>query len=288
MIRILSSARKISHQELQPALDWLESENLKYSLSKNIAASQNQFCGSDEQRAQDIIDALNDESVNAIWCARGGYGSIRVWKVLNAKGVKITKPIFGYSDVTVWFCNAYKASELAFHSVMGIDLPKATEKAKKSLAYAFRKLEMDTLNWKSVEQQNLELEGNLFGGNLSMLYSLSGTELMPDKHGDDLILMLEDLDEYLYHVDRMMNNLSLQGYWKRVKAIVCGALTDMNDNTIPFGENALDIVKRHASENGIPLFTNAPFGHFSDNQCWQVGKKVNLFQKGNDCVIQPI
>lgn len=285
MIRILSTARKISIQELQPALDWLESEKLAYSLSKNIGKSDKQFCGSDEQRAQDIIDALYDDSVTAIWCARGGYGSIRVWKILQEKEVKITKPIFGYSDVTVWLCNAFKNNELAFHSVMAIDLPKATGKAKSSLANAFRKLEMDSLNWNSLKHQKMEVEGKLFGGNLSMLYSLSGTKLMPEADGEGLILMLEDLDEYLYHVDRMMNNLSLQGYWKRVKAIVCGALTDMNDNTIPFGENALEIVSRHAAVNEIPLFTEAPFGHFSDNQCWRVGKKVRVVQQGNACAI---
>jgi muramoyltetrapeptide carboxypeptidase len=112
------------------------------------------------------------------------------------------------------------------------------------------------------------------GGNLSILFSLSGTNSAIDTRGK--ILFLEDLDEYLYHVDRMMMNLKRNGILNDLAGLIVGAMSDMNDNAIPFGKTAEEIIAEALQEFNYPVCFGFPAGHINDNRALVLGKKAKL------------
>ena len=128
-----------------------------------------------------------------------------------------------------------------------------------------------------------ESKGELVGGNLSMLYSLLGSETSINT--DEKILFIEDLDEYLYHIDRMMMNLKRNGYFKNLKGLVVGGMTKMHDNAIPFGKNAKEIILDTVSEYDFPVVFNFPAGHLEDNRALNFGKNVTLNVDRNKTIL---
>ena len=117
-------------------------------------------------------------------------------------------------------------------------------------------------------------EGELVGGNLSVLYSLCGSNSAINTEGK--ILFLEDLDEYLYHIDRMMQNLKRNGMLEHLAGLVIGGMSDMNDNTIPFGKTAEEIIAETVAEYDYPIAFNFPAGHIEDNQALIFGRNIKL------------
>ena len=119
-----------------------------------------------------------------------------------------------------------------------------------------------------------DASGDIIGGNLSMLYSLSGTKYDIDTIGK--ILFIEDLDEYLYHIDRMMWNLKLSGKLSNLAGLIVGGMTEMNDNDIPFGKQAIEIIKEAVQEYNYPICFNFPCGHIDDNRALILNKEAKL------------
>ena len=275
VVGIVSTARKISMDEIQPAIKLLESWNIKVKIGKTIGLENNQFAGTDEERIKDFQMMLDDDEVKAIWCARGGYGTVRIIDELDfTKFKKNPKWIVGYSDVTVLHNYINNLGFETLHATMPINVFKNTSDALNSLK--------DTLFGKqvkySIKSDNLnkfgEAKGQLIGGNLSMLYSLLGSETAIDTDGK--ILFIEDLDEYLYHVDRMMHNLKRNGYFDNLKGLIVGNLSDMNDNTIPFGKSAKQIVFDVCKDYNFPICFDFPSGHIDDNRALIMGRTVEL------------
>ena len=119
-----------------------------------------------------------------------------------------------------------------------------------------------------------EAEGELIGGNLSMLYSQLGSKTALKTDGK--ILFLEDLDEYLYHIDRMMLNLKRNGYFDGLKGLIVGGMSDMNDNTIPFGKTAEEIIFDVCNDYNFPICFGFPAGHLDDNRALVFGRAIQL------------
>ena len=281
-IAIVATARKISAEELDFAIKTIKAWGLQAVLGKNIYAIENQFAGSDKQRAEDLQWAINDDSIKAIIIARGGYGTIRIVDAIDFTKLKTNpKFIIGYSDVTVLHSHIHNHIGVpTLHATMPINFNKnaeAVETLRKCLfgekvSYQF---EANPLN------KTGEVNGVLIGGNLSLLYALSGTASDIDTKGK--ILFLEDLDEYLYHIDRMMLNLKRSGKLTNLKAIVVGGFTDMKDNTIPFGKTAEEIILEAVKEYNFPVCFNFPAGHIDRNLALCFGKKVSLQISRNNC-----
>jgi len=248
---------------------------LRPVLGKNIYAIENQFAGSDEQRAKDFQWAINDESIKAIIIARGGYGTIRIIDEIDFNKLKTNpKWITGYSDVTVLHSHIHQHIGIpTIHATMPINFSKnkeAVETLRKCLfgenvSYSFETHPLNRID---------EVKGVLVGGNLSLLYALSGTE--SDIDTKDKILFLEDLDEYLYHIDRMMLNLKRSGKLANLKALIVGGLTDMKDNAIPFGKTAEEIILDAVKDYDFPVCFNFPAGHVDRNLALYFGKEVCL------------
>jgi muramoyltetrapeptide carboxypeptidase len=272
-VGICAPARKVSCDEIRLAVQVLELWGLQVKLSKNLFAEHNRLAGDDEQRAADLQALLDDPSVRAILFARGGYGSARLLQKIDFSGLRASpKWLVGYSDITAFHLALYRLGVESLHAVMPFCFSDAA--SVDSLRDALfgqdvgRKFAPHELNVKG------SAAGRLTGGNLSIIYSLQATpyELLPD----DAILFVEDVDEYLYHVDRMTLNLSLSGKLGKIKALLVGGMTDMKDNAVPYGKSAYEIIYEHAKPLNIPVAFGFPAGHQSPNMALSLGRKLLL------------
>lgn len=272
-VALVCTARKFFPEDAKPAIDLLESWGLKVKLGATIGLDNFQLGGTDSQRAADFQAQLDDENVKAIWCARGGYGTVRIIDLLDfTKFKKYPKWIMGFSDVTVLHSQLNVERVATLHSIMPFTVPKAPEEVKETLRKA---LFGETISY-TIPSQSYDVKGTasgeLVGGNLSILYSLLGSKSAISTK--DKILFIEDLDEYLYHIDRMMYNLKRNGYFENVKGIIVGSMTDMHDNEIPFGQDAIQIIAAITKQYDIPIAFDFPAGHQTDNRTLIFGKQV--------------
>ncbi|GEQ85065.1 peptidase S66 [Patiriisocius marinistellae] len=275
-VAIVSTARKITKLELQPAIELLKSWGLNVKVGKTIGAQDHQYAGNDTLRTADFQTALNDKKVNAIWCARGGYGTIRMVDGINFSGfLNNPKWIIGYSDVTILHSHIHNLGVATIHGQMCLEIEKRTQAARNTLKEIlfgnFNNLSYilnDSYNRKGNAQ------GVLIGGNLSVLYSTIGSQTEYISEGK--ILFIEDLDEMLYHIDRMMMNLKRSGVLKGLAGLIVGGMSDMRDNTIPFGKTAIQIIGDAVSEYKYPVCFDFPAGHIEDNRALVIGAEIEL------------
>lgn len=283
-VAIVASARKISKEEIQTAVNLLESWDLNVIIGKTIGAEEHQFAGSDALRVSDLQHQLDNPDIKAIWCARGGYGTVRIIDQLDfSEFKKNPKWIVGYSDVTVLHSHLHNMGFETLHAPMPIVIGKQSEEAISALKAALFG-ENYTINYDSRDSRSRPGIGfgQLVGGNLSMLYSLCGSPSAIDTKGK--ILFIEDLDEYLYHIDRMMQNLKRNGYFEQLSGLIVGGMNGMRDNTVafgfnsdnPYGKTAKEIIAEVVSEYGFPVCYDFPAGHTNDNRALVLGRNVIL------------
>ena len=273
-IAIIATARKVSKEEIQPAVAFFESYGLSVILGNYLFESNNQYAGNDLQRTEDLQWALNDKNIKAIIIARGGYGSVRLIESIDfTEFIKNPKWLVGYSDVTVLHNAIHNIGVATLHATMPLNFSKNKEATKSMIDGLF-----GNLNEIQAEENYSNVsgiaKGQLIGGNLSLLYSLSGTPF--DIDTTDKILFIEDLDEYLYHIDRMMMQLKLSGKLKKLKGLIVGGMTDMKDNAIPFGKFPEEIILDAVKEYNYPVCFDFPAGHIDKNLALYFGKEVEL------------
>ena len=274
-VAIVATARKHLNDDLKLAKEFLENWGLKTVVGSSIGLDKNQLAGTDEQRAADFQSQMDNPNIKAIWCVRGGYGTVRMVDLLDFSTFKQhPKWIIGFSDVTVLHNHLNTLGFQSIHGMMPVNIPKATPEAKESLRKAlFGESLSYTIPFDKMNRLGIA-KGELVGGNLSILYSLLGSQSAIDC--TDKILFLEDLDEYLYHIDRMMMNLKRNGCLESLKGIVIGSMTKMNDNDIPWGKNAVEIIQDNTKTYTIPVVYNFPAGHIPDNRALIFGRQVTL------------
>lgn len=275
-IGIVSTARKIIPEELEPAIAIIEKWGLTAKLGRSIGAEANQFAGDDTIRASDFQQMMDDSSVKAIWCARGGYGTVRIIDMLDfSEFVKSPKWIIGYSDITVLHSHLHTLGIKSIHAQMPLEIEKKSEATQVSLKKVLFENPY-SIEYKTKNPLNRVGTANsvLVGGNLSVLYSLCGSKSALNTDGK--ILFIEDLDEYLYHVDRMIQNLKRNGLFQNISGLIVGGMSDMNDNTVPFGRTAEEIIFDVVSEYNVPVCFNFPAGHVKTNYALMLGHKVSL------------
>ena len=281
---ILASARKITQQELGDTISLLEGKGLKVCLGESINAEENQFAGSDELRARDLQKAIDDKEIKAVFFARGGYGSVRIIDKVDFSPLETNpKWLIGYSDVTAILNHVYfKHSVACLHAIMPINIKKEiySSSAIDSLFNLLFGKEFSFSSNSNFAQKDCKIKGKIIGGNLSVLYSLLGSESFGKT--DDLILFIEDLDEYLYHIDRMMQALKRAGKLKNLKALLVGAMTQMHDNTIPFGKTAYQIIEEAVENYNYPKIFGASIGHIEErNNAIIIGEEMEIEVKNN-------
>ena len=284
-IGIISPARKITLNELDPAIKTIESWELKVELGSNLFEVDNQFSGTIEQRSTDLQTMIDDDSIKAILCARGGYGTVQIIDNIDFSKLKNNpKWIVGYSDVTVLHSHLNKLGIASLHATMPINFKTNAKESLASLKNGLFGNENNILCGPHPFNKFGKVEAEVVGGNLSILYSLLGSN--SDVDTDGKILFIEDLDEYLYHIDRMMMNLKRNGKFTKLKGIVVGGMSDMNDNTIPFGKTAEEIILEYIKEFDFPVCFNFPAGHLDDNRTLVFGKECILEINENGVILK--
>jgi len=274
-IGILATARKIDLVNLQPAIKLLESWGLHVVIGKTIGKEDHQLAGPDWQRATDFQEMLDNPKIKAIWAAKGGYGTVRIVDRIDFTSFK-KKPkwIVGFSDVTVLHSHINKMGIETLHAMMAVSAKTATPQAIETFRKSLFGEKLEYHIPASSFNKKGKATGEIVGGNLSVLYSILGSKSEVDYKGK--ILFIEDLDEYLYHIDRMMMNLKRNGYFDGLKALVVGGMTEMNDNDIPWGKNSLEIIQDVLKDYKFPIIYNFPAGHIKDNRALILGKVVTI------------
>ncbi|EAP87915.1 S66 peptidase family protein [Croceibacter atlanticus] len=285
-VAIVCTARKISKKELDPAIKLLTHWGLKVKLGDTVGKEYHQFGGTDVQRAEDFQEMLDDKEVQAIWCARGGYGTVRMIDEVNFSSIETNpKWIIGYSDPTVLHCHIHNLGVATIHGQMCLEIENKTEATRDTLKNILFG-NYDAIKFASDFKLNRtgHAKGQLIGGNLSVLSSILGSKSTIKTEGK--ILFLEDLDEYLYHIDRMVHNIKRNGFFKNLAGLVIGGLTDMHDNTSPFGQSAEEIIANAVKEFNFPVCFNFPAGHSKDNRALIFGAETELIVTKDNVVLK--
>lgn len=278
-VGIAAPARSIAPSALAPTISLLQSWGLEVVVPQELFAIHHQWAGDDETRARVMQRLLDDDAIAAIVCARGGYGTVRIIDRLDFNAfLRHPKWIVGYSDATVLHSHILTRYGVAtLHATMPINITAeslhspATETLRQALFG-------ETLRYPTPPHpfnRTGNAQGPLVGGNLSILYSLCGSPSSIDTTGK--ILFVEDLDEYRYHIDRMMQNLKRNGMLNGLAALVVGAFSDMHDNSTPFGYAAEEIIRDAVEEYDYPLLFGCPAGHIGkENHALRFGTTARL------------
>jgi muramoyltetrapeptide carboxypeptidase len=278
IIAIIPTARFITEAELKDGIALAESWGLRVRLGSGIGKKDFQQAGTAQERAADLQAALEDPTVKAIWCARGGYGTVQLFEHLDLSILhRQPKWIVGFSDITALHSALHRLSIRSLHAQMAFNIAEKTPATKETLRAA---LFGEPYRIESPGSDPLarigRAEGLLVGGNLSLLYALRGTPYDLDTRGK--ILVLEDLDELLYHVDRMVMNLKLGGLFTGLAGLIIGGMNDMRDKNEqdPFGSTAEQSIARAVGTRAVPVCFGFPVGHIADNRALVLGANVKL------------
>ena len=278
-IGLCCTARYVTQEALQPCIETLSRWGYQVVLGKHMYARDRQFGGTDKQRAEDLQLLLDDPSVRAVLFAKGGYGTVRMVDKLNWNGfVRSPKWLCGFSDITVLHSHVHQNFGLpTLHSPMALNFqPNSVENSVLVSLQNF--LTGQGISALKADAHSLNrfgtISGSLIGGNLSIVCSTLGSDSELDTAGK--ILFLEDLDEYLYHIDRMIWQLKRAGKFKDLRGLVIGGMTEMKDNTDPFGKTTEEIISEAISEYSFPVAFGFEIGHVRKNHPVVLGEEALL------------
>ena len=274
-IAIATPARMVTPDEMQFAINWLKEKGFIPVYDDRLFAQHYIFAGDDNFRAAVFQHYLDDEDIEAIWIARGGYGSIRIIDKLDfTQFLQHSKWIIGFSDGTVFHGKLNRLGVPSLHAAMPFYFENKTPEAKHAL--------FDALLGKPLQYEfpshplnkNGVMEGEIVGGNLSVLYGMMGSNTFPELDGK--IMFIEEVDEYIYHIDRMMHALKRAGKLENLKGLIVGGLTQIKDNSHPFGMTAEQVIAEAVAEYNYPVCFGFPAGHFDDNRPLFFGLKSRI------------
>jgi muramoyltetrapeptide carboxypeptidase len=278
-IGIVCPAGYMPFEKAQTCINTLQQWGYKVKTGKTLGStSQNYFSGTDEERLKDFQEMLDDDEVNAVLCGRGGYGVTRIIDKINFKKFrKDPKWIIGFSDITVLHSHIYTNYEIAtLHAPMAAAFNDggAENEYVQSLRKAL-KGKRASYNCEGHEFNRLgKASGELVGGNLALLAHLVGSE--SDIRTKNRILFIEDVGEYLYNVDRMMQQLKRAGKLSKLAALIVGRFTDNKDTERPFGQSVNEIIRDAVAEYDYPVCFNFPVSHEKENYALKVGIEYDL------------
>ena len=274
-IYITAPAKAIEDSVVLEAKKTLETWGLIVRVAPHCLGRSAYFSGTDAERLADFQHGLDDPSIKAILCARGGYGCVRIVEELNWTSFQQNpKWIIGFSDVTVFHQKINQLGVESIHGIMPLGFIEGSEAAKETLKDSlFGTPYMLEAPYVS-ENITGEARGELVGGNMAIVTSLLGTPLSYSFKNN--ILVLEDIGEHVYKIDRMLYSLRLAGAFNQIKGLILGGFTDMEDTDVPFGKTIKELVLEQVRDLGIPVAFDLPIGHISDNQALVFGRTAVL------------
>jgi muramoyltetrapeptide carboxypeptidase len=278
LIYITAPAKAIEKENVDFAVAFFENAGFKVLVSKNCLGQHHYFSGTDEERLEDLQYGIDHPEVKAIVCARGGYGCVRIVdRIQWASMLREPKWMVGFSDVTVFHQHLQRFNLPSIHGSMVLNFKDNSQVALNTLLMAL-KGESFSVAATSNFNKSGSAEGTIVGGNLSIVYSLIGTNNQPDY--SDKILFVEDLAEHLYHIDRMFYALNKSGILDKISGLVVGGMTELEDTATPFGMSVEEIILAHFQYRNIPIAFGFPAGHLNDNRALILGKKVRFNVEG--------
>ena len=287
-IRIVTPAGKCTGEQVMPAVNWLRENGYQVEPGRNIFGQYFQYSGVDQDRLSDLQEALDDPEAKAIICTRGGYGTIRLIDQLDfSRFRKHPKWLVGYSDITVLHNRLHLSGFPSIHGAMCRSFFPENGLPSDTLLSLMDLLRGDKPDYDIVPSP-LNHPGTetarLVGGNLSLLYSLIGTPYDLDTAGK--ILFIEDIGEYLYHIDRMMVSLRLSGKLKYLAGLVVGQFSEVKDNEEPYGKSVEEIILDAVRDYNFPVCFNFPAGHGQSNLALRLGSVWKLKVTDNQCSLK--
>jgi muramoyltetrapeptide carboxypeptidase len=295
-IGITSPAGYISLLEIQPAIQLMESWGLKVLVGATIGKKDFTYGGTDDERATDLQQMLDNQDIKAVMCARGGYGLVRIIDRINFKQFKKhPKWVIGFSDITVLHCHINRHFGIAtLHSKMCNSFPDDWTKAEPIQISTIESIKQalvgEDLKYTApvVAQNRLgRAEGQLVGGNLSMVATLSGTP--SDLETKHKILFLEDTGEYLYNIDRMFWNLKRTGKLDKLAGLIIGGFKIKPDEPgEAFGKTVYDIVMEKVKDYDYPVCFDFPVGHQRNNVALKCGILHVIEVTADGSTLQPL
>jgi muramoyltetrapeptide carboxypeptidase len=296
VIGITAPAGFITPEEIQPAVQVMESWGFKIQIGDTIGKKDFTFGGTDDERLNDFQKMLDDPKIKAIMCARGGYGSIRIVDRINWTKFKLKpKWIIGFSDITVLHCHIHRNFQIAsIHSKMTNSFPDDWNTAEpiqiETIISLQDALSGGKMNYSAIPNANNKpgnASGILIGGNLKTIETLSGSA--SDIKTEGKILFVEDTGEYLYSIDRMFWNLKRTGKLQNLKALIVGGFRIKPDDPgEEFGKTIEEIVLEKVKKNKYPVCFDFPVGHQKNNFALKCGAKHRLSIKENEVTLTEI
>lgn len=284
LIALVSPAKAIEAHFINFAKSFFEQAGFRVCVGENALNQSGYFAGTDEQRATDLQQAIDNPEVKAIVCNRGGYGAVRLFERVDwANLLREPKWLIGFSDITNFHCFALRQGIESVHATMPLNFEENTRDALTSLLRVLRG-ENNTYHWNSNESNVLgQIEAPIVGGNLSILYAHLATPYCPDYDGK--ILFVEDIDEQYYHLDRMLWAFSQAGVFERIAGLLVGGMSGMKDTANPTGFSVETLFREHLKYRTIPLAFDAPVGHISDNRAIICGRIAKLNVELNSVIL---
>lgn len=275
LIYITAPAKSIDKEKVMYAKQVFEEKGYRVLLSKHCLGNHHYFSGTDEERLEDMQFGLDHPDVKAIICARGGYGAMRIVdRIQWASQLRHPKWIVGFSDITVFHQKMQGFGIESIHATMPLNFEKNSLESFSTLFSALNKTPYSIESPSSSHNQSGNANGILVGGNLSILYSLLGTDNQIDF--SNTILFIEDVGEQLYSIDRMLFAFKKAGVFSKIKGLIVGGMTDLKDTETPIGFTLEELVLSQFEFHRIPIAFDFPAGHVDDNRALVLGKKVEL------------
>ena len=270
---------------------WVSAQGWRLEYAPNLFEVEHQFAGCDQHRAEDLIWAITHPTAKAIFTARGGYGCVRtvskaeelcdamvgMSSLIELLKQSPAKWLVGFSDITWLHLLFAKANFQSIHGPVATQWNLTHGHIDQNISHLAKTLMGDIV---SLDLSNSDVvrskpfAGELVGGNLSLLYASLGTSVQPNTAGK--VLFIEDLDEYYYHIDRMLFSLKLAGLFDGIQGLLVGSMIDMNDNSVPFGRSVKTMITELLACYDFPIIFDVPVGHDEENISIKLGADCNF------------
>jgi muramoyltetrapeptide carboxypeptidase len=287
-VLLIAPSRSVSESDVAAFSRWVSGQGWRLEYAPNLFEVEYQFAGSDQHRAEDVIWAITHPTAKAIFTARGGYGCVRTVSkaeelcdamggISNLLKQSPAKWLVGFSDITWLHLLFAKANFQSIHGPVATQWNLTHAHIDQNISHLAKTLMGDIV---SLDLSNSDVvrskpfTGELVGGNLSLLYASLGTSAQPNTAGK--VLFIEDLDEYYYHIDRMLFSLKLAGLFDGIQGLLVGSMIDMNDNTVPFGRSVKTMITELLSGYDFPIIFDVPVGHDEENISIKLGADCNF------------
>jgi muramoyltetrapeptide carboxypeptidase len=285
-VAIVSPSFAVEGAKVESAVRVLEGWGLRVHVGKNALRSDGPFAGTDTERHSDFQEVTSNAKIKAVFCSRGGHGMLRIINRIDFSPLRRNpKWYIGYSDITVlhaWLSE--RCNLVSVHGEMPVNFSNSS-KTPRTLASLYQALfgGMEPVKWSCHSSGLFSIDGEVAGGNLSMICCLNGTPAGLKSRGK--ILFIEDAGEYFYRIDRLLASLCLAGKLDNLAALVAGGFSSMEEATTPWQVNAREIITNAVGKRGYPVLFDFPAGHVEDNRAIYIGRKAVIGVKNGEATL---